>query len=443
MQHKLTATLVCSQNLRKLEEHILKLKDAKQEFIAELKGHPKTKKLTFLEGVAMLVGTNIGIGILSIANTAKGAGFFPLLFWLIVGGILSTITMLYIAEATLRTKAHLQLTGLSVRYIGPVAKYLMFISVAVTAIGALIAYEAAAGRIINKIFDIPEKWGSILFFIPASGVLWLGLKAIGRGEKQIIGIMFGILVALVIATFFKAELNFSNALEMHWDLVAILPIFNTVVFVYSSQYIVPEMARGFSHKPEMLPKAIVLGNFITFALLALVPLSAIVLEGLQNISDVVTISWGKAIGDWAFLIANLFGLFAVLTSYWGLGGMFVTNIADQINKDADNNLTLRFVILLFVAVPPLAIVLLQLIDSIDQALYWPGVVGALILSFFPILILQNARKNGDHEATWVCPPILTNWGAKITIILVYLFATLFSIAAKYGFLDKVISMFGM
>lgn len=418
----------------------MKLEDAKQEFIAELKGHPKTKKLTFLEGVAMLVGTNIGIGVLSIANTAKGAGFFPLLFWLVVGGILSTITMLYIAEATLRTKAHLQLTGLSVRYIGPVAKHLMFISVAVTAVGALIAYEAAAGRIIHEIFNIPEKWGSLLFFIPASGVLWLGLKAIGRGEKQIIGIMFGILVALVIATFFKGNLNFNNALEMHWNLVAILPIFNTVVFVYSSQYIVPEMARGFSHKPEMLPKAIVLGNFITFALLALVPLSAIVLEGLENISDVVTISWGKAIGDWAFLVANLFGLFAVLTSYWGLGGMFITNIADQINKDADNNLSLRFIILLFVAVPPLAIVLLKVVDSIDQALYWPGVVGALILSFFPILILQNARKRGDCPATWVCPTILTNWGAKLTIVCVYLCATFFSIAAKYGFLDDNIEM---
>lgn len=418
----------------------MKLKDVKQEFIAELKGHPKTKQLTFLEGVSMLVGTNIGIGILSIAHTAKNAGFFPLLFWLVIGGILSTITMLYIAEATLRTKSHLQLTGLSVRYIGPIAKYLMFLSVAVTAIGALIAYEKASGDIIHRIFNIPEAWGSILFFIPAAGVLWLGLKAIGRGEKQVIGIMFGILVVLIIATFLKSNIHFVNALEMHWNLTAILPIFNTVVFVYSSQYIVPEMARGFSHKPQMLPKAIMLGNFITFSMLALVPLSAIVLEGLQNISGVVTLSWGKAIGDWAFVVANLFGLFAILTSYWGLGGMFITNIADQINKDADNNLFLRFIILLFVALPPLVIVLFQLVATIDEALYWPGVVGALILSFFPILILQNARKMGDQEAAWVCPAILTTLGAKLTIIFVYLFATIFSIAAKYGFLDKLIGL---
>lgn len=418
----------------------MKLKAIEQEFLSELKGHPKTKRLTFLEGVSMLVGTNIGIGILSIAHTAKNAGFFPLLFWLIIGGILSTITMFYIAEAALRTKAHLQLTGLSVRYIGRWAKYLMFISVAVTAYGALTAYEKAAGDVIHRIFGLPEYMGSLLFFIPAAGVLWLGLKAIGRGEKQVVGIMFVILVVLIIATFFKANINFSNALEMHWNLGAILPIFNTVVFVYSSQYIVPEMARGFSHKPSMLPKAILLGNFITFAMLALVPLSAIVLEGLQNISQVVTLSWGKAIGDWAFIFANLFGLFAILTSYWGLGGMFVTNIADQLNKDADNNLGLRFVILLFVSLPPLFLVLFNMADSIQDAIYWPGVMGALILSFFPILILRNARKFGDTKATWVCPKFLTTLGAKVTIILVYLSATIFSIAAKYGFLDKLLSL---
>lgn len=420
----------------------MKLNEAKQEFIAELKGKPKTKQLTFLEGVAMLVGTNIGIGILSIAHTTKNAGFMPLLFWLVVGGILSTITMLYIAEASLRTKAHLQLTGLSVKYIGKLGKYAMFISVTVTAVGALMAYERASGEIMHRIFEIPPLWGSIIFYIPAAGVLWLGLKAIGRGEKQIGGIMFAILLTLIIATFFKADVNFENLLETHWDIIAIIPIFNTVVFVYSSQYIVPEMARGFSHKPEMLPKAIIAGNVITFCMLALVPLSAIILEGLQNISQVVTLSWGKAIGDWAFVIANLFGLFAILTSYWGLGGMFITNVADQINKDADNDLKIRFFILLAVSLPPLLAVCFNWVKNIDDALYWPGVVGALILSFFPILILSAARKQNEQPTNWQCPAFLTTWWVKATVIVVYLAATIFSIAAKYGFLDKLLKAFG-
>ena len=416
----------------------MKLKDAKQEFIAELKGHPKTKQLTFLEGVAMLVGTNIGIGILSIAHTSKSAGFLPLLFWLIVAGFLSTITMLYIAEANLRTREKLQLTGLCVKYLGTPAKWVMFLSVAVTSIGALMAYEKASGRILNELLSIPNAIGSILFFIPAALVLWLGLKAIGRGEKQIVGIMFGILCLLVIFTLFKQKTDFKHLLELGENyIVASVPIFNVIVFVYSSQYIVPEMCRGFALTPQKLPKAIILGNIITFAMLTLIPLSAIAIEGLQNVSDVVTLSWGKAIGEWAYYIANIFALCAILTSYWALGGMFLTNIANHINTDVENNLKSRFLILLFVVIPPLLFVLLDLIESVDQALYYPGVVGALVLSLFPILILHKARKLNEQRTDYVCPSYLTSWAVKALIIVVYLSATFGSILQHFGLLTQV------
>jgi hypothetical protein len=71
---------------------------------------------------------------------------------------------------------------------------------------------------------------------------------------------------------------------------------------------------GFADKPEKLPKAIMVGMALTFTLLALVPLSVISLNGLDNISDVATISWGRALGEWAFFSANLFALCAMLTS---------------------------------------------------------------------------------------------------------------------------------
>ena len=63
-----------------------------------------------------------------------------------------------------------------------------------------------------------------------------------------------------------------------------IPVFNVVVFCFSAQYIVPEMARGFSDKPEQLPKAIITGMVITFILLAAVPMSVIALSGLDNIT---------------------------------------------------------------------------------------------------------------------------------------------------------------
>ncbi len=123
-------------------------------------------------------------------------------------------------------------------------------------------------------------------------MLYLGLKAIGRGEKFISIGMVAMLSALVIATLLKETTQMRNLLDGDW--LFMVPVFSVVVFCFSAQYIVPEMARGFADKPAQLPKAIIVGMVTTFVLLAVVPMSVIALSGLGNISDVATISWAGA-----------------------------------------------------------------------------------------------------------------------------------------------------
>ncbi|STU38974.1 tyrosine-specific transporter [Klebsiella pneumoniae] len=132
------------------------------------------KSLSFVEGVSMIVGTNIGAGVLSIAYASSKAGFLPLLFWLVLVGSLTTVTMLYVAESTLRTRKHLQLSGLSKRYVGGFGALMMFLSVCVNSVGALTAYMTGSGKLLHSLFGISPALGSVLFFVPAAGVLYLG-----------------------------------------------------------------------------------------------------------------------------------------------------------------------------------------------------------------------------------------------------------------------------
>ena len=125
------------------------------------------KSLSFVEGVSMIVGTNIGAGVLSIAYASSKAGFLPLLFWLVLVGSLTTVTMLYVAESTLRTRKHLQLSGLSKRYVGGFGALMMFLSVCVNSVGALTAYMTGSGKLLHSLFGISPALGSVLFFVPA------------------------------------------------------------------------------------------------------------------------------------------------------------------------------------------------------------------------------------------------------------------------------------
>ncbi|MBS6088771.1 MAG: amino acid permease [Serratia marcescens] len=390
------------------------------------------KSLSFLEGVAMIVGTNIGAGVLSIAYASSKAGFLPLLFWLVLVGSLTTITMLYVAESTLRTRAHLQLSGLAKRYVGGLGAWLMFASVCVNSVGALTAYMTGSGKLLQSLFGISPALGSLLFFVPAAGVLYLGLKAIGRGEKFISIGMVVMLTALVAATLLKDTTQMRNLLDGDWRYM--VPVFNVVVFCFSVQYIVPEMARGFADKPEQLPKAIIVGMAVTFILLAAVPMSVIALSGLDGISDVATISWGQALGQWAFFSANIFALCAMLTSYWGLGGSFLTNIFDKFRLGNDELPLRRFGVLLLVVVPPFALAYSGLVSFVN-ALYFAGVFSGVILSIMPMLILRGARKHGDQMPRWQCNWI-THPLLQISIVLLYLASAVYAIASLLGYLPS-------
>lgn len=175
------------------------------------------------------------------------------------------------------------------------------------------------------------------------------------------------------------------------------------------------------------------GMALTFALLALVPLSVISLNGLDNISDVATISWGRALGEWAFFSANLFALCAMLTSYWGLGGSFLTNIFDQFRLGNDEQPARRLMVLLVVAIPPFVLAYSGMVSFVN-ALYFAGVFSGVILSIMPILMLKGARQRGDLTPGWTCPAWMTHLLIQCFIVLLYLCSAVYAIASAVGYL---------
>ncbi len=382
------------------------------------------KKLTLLEGIAMIVGTNIGAGVLAIPYASRNSGFIPLFFWLIVIGIITTITMLYVAESSLRTRAHYQLSGLARKYVGKVGSWFIFISIFANSTGALIAYMAGSGRLMNELFGIPNQIGSLLFAIPAIGILYGGLKAIGKGEKYISITMISMILILSFATLFNVNTKIEHLMEGQWSYM--IPIIYLVVFSYSAQYIVPEIARGFVHQPKLLPKAIVIGMLCTFLLLTTVALSIISLAGIDNVDEIATITWGRYLGPWATLTANLFALCAMLTSYWGLGGSYLTNIYDQFKLGSETRKLRRAIVLAVISIPPFILAYRELV-SFGRALEFAGAVGGVILAILPILMLKRARKIGNIVPDWQCNRWITSAPVQGMIIALYSFAALYAV----------------
>lgn len=386
----------------------------------------KVQSLTFWEGVAIIFGANIGAGILSLAYGAKNAGWPVLVLWLIIAGIFTTISMLYVAETTLRTKKHMQLSGLAEKYLGQLGSWLIFASVAINSLGCLIAYTSGSGAILSDFLGVPQAIGSFLFFIPAAIVIWFGLKATGVSEKIITFGMLILVLILIIATLVGPGIKGEFIAFSNWSFA--IPVFSLAIFCYIAQYTVPELARGFAESnPKQLPRAIITGMAMTAIILALVPMAALGLSGPDNVSEVVTLAWGQALGQWAFFLANGFALCAMMTSFWAVGETFLTNIVDRFKFPSEWDKKYRLIALILVVVPPFAIAYSGFVTFVD-AIYFAGAFAGAIMSIIPVLMLNKARKNSERDPEWSCGKLAH---PVIQGLLIFLFCG----AALYAVLD--------
>ena len=393
-------------------------------------GALKVTKLTMYEAMAIIVGANIGSGILGLAYSTRLAGWPILLLWLIVAGVFTTFSMLYVAESALRTKKPLQLPGLAEKYVGKAGSVLVFISVCANSIGCMIAYTSGSGNILCTLLGLPNWAGSLLFTVPCVLVVWFGLKATGLWEKFMSTGMVVLLAVIIIASFLSGKADVSRAMYANWKYA--VPLLSSAIFCYIAQYAVPELARGMRHIPKKLPVAIILGMFITGVLLAVVPLAVLSLTGADKVTQVATLAWGEALGTWALYTANIFALCAMMTSYWAVGGSMLTNIVDMFKLKDEKETKTRLIAIACTVLPPFILAYAGLVSFVD-AIGWAGTFGGVIMSIVPVMMVNNARKKGDIEPEWKC-----GWYAhpavQGAIIVIFGLAAIYFICSMVGIL---------
>lgn len=207
-----------------------------QVIVVPKAGALSIQRLTFWEAAMLVVGATIGSGVLGLAFATRHAGWPVLVVWLVLSGILSMVSMLYVAETTMRTAEPLPLAGLAARYIGKVGSFILFFSVGATSFCSLIAYTGGCGRIISDVFHISQEVGSLCFAIPAACIVWLGLKATGVAEKVMSAGMVAILLVLVGASFFLPECHWKILCTQIGSMLFLFSILLSFVMLFNTLY---------------------------------------------------------------------------------------------------------------------------------------------------------------------------------------------------------------
>lgn len=386
----------------------------------------KESHISPLQGVALIFGTNIGAGILSLPYAGRNGGFLALFLALVIAGTLTTISMLYVAEVSLRTKRPMQLSGLAEQYLGNWGRWAVFVAIMVNGTGALIAYAAGSGELLNNLIGIPPIAGTLVFFLIGSIIMYKGLEATGVSELLITTAMALIIFILCGWTFIGPGISLSNVWV--FNPYFIIPIMNLAVFTFMAQYVVPELARGMEKQHSaQISKAIIAGMVVTGFMLSLVPFAALGLLG-QSVSEVVTLSWGEKLGQSAYYMANVFALLAMFTSFMAIGYTTMRNVIDIAHWPQHGKQ--RAIAVLITVLIPLFISLAGF-GGFVSALSYAGGLAGVIMSIVPVLLLNTSRVRGDRDPAWT-----VGWSShpiiQWTIILVYGLAGLYSVGTILG-----------
>ena len=396
-------------------------------------GALEIRRLTFTEAVMLVVGATIGSGVLGLAYASRKAGWPVLLTWLLAAGFLSVASMLYVAETALRTRRPLQLSGLAEKYVGKTGSWLIFFSVGATSFCSLIAYITGCGKILSTFLGIPLEEASLLFSVGATAVVWLGLKVTGAAEKYLGLGMILMLLLLAGASFLRARVPMEEILYAHWSWG--IPVFNIAVFCYAVQYIVPELARGFRDRPDKLVPAILGGTGISFLILALVPLAVFLMLPGEEITEVASLSWGRALKNPLFyLLVNFFAFCAMLTSFWAIAESFLTNCIERLGFRSERDIRSRALCLAFIVVPPIFLASSGLVGFVN-AIFSAGTFGGIIMSVLPVFMVRSARKRGDQEPCWQCGWLAAR-PVQGLVLTVFLGSGIYALLSMAGMLPK-------
>ena len=330
------------------------------------------RRIKPVEGLAILIGTLVGAGVLGLPYAASKTGLIPAIF--ILFGVM--LLMLFTAFIVLKLSADrggAQMSTIAQNNLGNAGGWIMYLSIMIMGFGAFLAYVSGMGSILTNLFGINEIIGALLFWVFASTVIYSGLEASGKTEVIMNLLLLGLFIGVTIMLLPHA--NVENALYV--DLGGVLSMIGVVIFAFGFHTVIPDVYQGLGSY-EKTKKVIILAFLIPTVIYAVFMIIFLMVFG-KNTPQVATQELESIYQKMGTIVGNALPLIAITTSYIGLG------IAQQSNSKEFLGLK-KPVAWALTAVPPV-IVYLAGVRNFADVLSFAGNTGNLMaFIILPVLI---------------------------------------------------------
>jgi len=332
----------------------------------------QTKEGSVFGGVLLVAGSCIGAGMLALPVVTGIGGFVPSCIMFLLAWLFMTTTGLLLLEANLTLGHNLSLISIAEKTLGKIGKALCWILFIFLFYSLNIAYIDASGSILKDIladlFDIQiASWvGSTLFTLTFGIVIFIGTQHVDYLNRLL---MLGLTLAYCVLVILGSLHINSTYLLIHHMKYAVLAL-PVLIISFGFHNMVPSLAMYFKGDRSRLRLAVLIGSsipLVVYLIWEAVMLGIIPIEGREglhyalNHGQAATEALRSVVGhSWINAVAQLFALFAIVTSFLAQSLSLVDFLADGLKVTK-------------VGMKRVGLILLTLIPPFIFAFLFPGI----------------------------------------------------------------------
>ena len=269
-------------------------------------------QLTTFEAISMIVGNSIGTGIIAVPYLAVRNSMWDVVWMVAFAYIVNVILHLIIAELSYNNGGvQLVKSFEGELFHGKMKKIFSWIMFVVYGLAIMVGVSGninGGAQIFVNWFGLPLWAAQLIYYLIAGSVVFMGMKAVGIAQKYSVALLLVIVAVMTAGTFLHPRNTLYTA---PFHINNLLALYSMVVFATSANQAVIQVVKGLNGDSKRIRKTI----FTGFGLSSLFVL-VVTLTVLLGTKGAVDMQLGESIGGWALILAGIFSLFALLTTFW-------------------------------------------------------------------------------------------------------------------------------
>ena len=274
-------------------------------------------KLTTFEAISMIVGNSIGTGIIAVPYLATKNSMLDVVWMVALAYIVNVILHLIIAELSYNNGgAQLVKSFEGELFQGVMKKVCSWLVFVVYGLAIMVGVSGninGGAQIFTNWFGMPLAAAQVLYYVLAGSVVFMGMKAVGIAQKYAVVLLMGIVAVMTIATFLH-PLNTLRTAPFHWN--NLLALYSMVVFATSANQAVIQVVKGLAGNAKKIRSTIFIGFGLSTLFVLVVTMSVLLGTKGEINKELAYMQLGESLGKWAVILAGVFALFALLTTFW-------------------------------------------------------------------------------------------------------------------------------